>query len=52
MRFRDRTDGGKRLAAELLDLDLVEPVVLALPAAACPSPSRSPRPWTRRSRCS
>ena len=36
MRFRDRTDGGKRLAAELQDLDLVEPVVLALPHGGVP----------------
>jgi putative phosphoribosyl transferase len=36
MRFRDRTDGGKKLAAELLDLDLVEPVVLALPRGGVP----------------
>ncbi len=36
MRFRDRTEGGRRLAAELQDLDLVEPVVLALPRGGVP----------------
>lgn len=36
MRFADRTEAGQRLAAALSDLDLVEPVVLALPRGGVP----------------
>jgi putative phosphoribosyl transferase len=36
MRFRDRTDAGRQLAERLRDLDLVDPVVLALPRGGVP----------------
>ena len=36
MRFRDRTDGGRRLAERLVPLGLVPPVVLALPRGGVP----------------
>jgi putative phosphoribosyl transferase len=36
MRFADRTEAGKRLAATLAGLDIVEPVVLALPRGGVP----------------
>ena len=36
MRFRDRRDAGRRLAAELLDLAQEQPVVVALPRGGVP----------------
>jgi putative phosphoribosyl transferase len=36
MRFRDRADGGRRLAERLLDEDLHDPLVLALPRGGVP----------------
>lgn len=36
MRFRDRTDAGKRLAGELVPLELIDPIVLALPRGGVP----------------
>ena len=36
MRFEDRSDAGKRLATHLQQLDLVDPVVLALPRGGVP----------------
>jgi putative phosphoribosyl transferase len=36
MRFRDRSDAGRRLAGELRRLDLDDPVVLALPRGGVP----------------
>lgn len=36
MRFKDRTDAGRRLAARLAELDLTEPVVLGLPRGGIP----------------
>ena len=36
MRFRDRTDAGRRLADHLRSLDLSDPVVLALPRGGVP----------------
>src|SRR4051812_40784480 len=36
MRFRDRDDAGRQLAARLVDLHLPDPVVLALPRGGVP----------------
>ena len=36
MQFRDRTDAGRRLAHRLVELDLTEPIVLALPRGGVP----------------
>jgi putative phosphoribosyl transferase len=36
MRFRDRDDAGRQLAARLIDLQLTDPVVLALPRGGVP----------------
>ncbi len=48
MRFTDRVDAGKRLAALLDAYTGEDVVVLALPRGGCPSPRRSHGPSTPR----